>query len=177
MVWVWVGARVMVRGRATLKVIHSPISSYTHPCRHAVQLQLPDKIVEDMQRQVSAERRKRASILESEGSRESAINVAEGLKQSTILQSEARRLEQANTALGEADALLSVAEATAKSIERVAQAINQVLRYIPYAINQALRSIPSAPYSRYSVISPLPPSNIPGSTFPPSVTGLTARRA
>ena len=48
----------------------------------------PNQVVEDMQRQVSAERKKRASILESEGSRESAINVAEGQKTSTILASE-----------------------------------------------------------------------------------------
>ena len=43
-----------------------------------------------MQRQVSAERRKRASVLESEGSRESAINVAEGAKRAEVLASEVR---------------------------------------------------------------------------------------
>jgi regulator of protease activity HflC (stomatin/prohibitin superfamily) len=48
------------------------------------------QVVEDMQRQVSAERKKRASILESEGSRESSINVAEGQKTSSILASEVR---------------------------------------------------------------------------------------
>ena len=49
------------------------------------------QVVEDMQRQVSAERKKRATILESEGLRESAINVAEGEKTSTILASEVWR--------------------------------------------------------------------------------------
>lgn len=88
-------------------------------------IMLPDKVVEDMQRQVSAERKKRASILESEGSRESAINVAEGQKTSTILASEARLLDQTNTAQGQAQAMFTVAEATAKSIERIAEAINK----------------------------------------------------
>lgn len=88
-------------------------------------IMLPDKVVEDMQRQVSAERKKRASILESEGSRESAINVAEGQKTSTILASEASLLEQSNQAKGQAEALFIVADATARSIERIADAISK----------------------------------------------------
>ena len=48
-------------------------------------IQLPDQVVVDMQRQVSAERRKRAAILESEGDRDAAINVAEGKKQVIVI--------------------------------------------------------------------------------------------
>ena len=84
---------------------------------------LPDTVVEDMQRQVSAERRKRASILESEGKREAAVNVAEGAKASQILASEAERMEQVNQALGEAEAITAKATATAKAIEVVAAAM------------------------------------------------------
>ena len=84
---------------------------------------LPDTVVEDMQRQVSAERRKRASILESEGQREAAVNVAEGAKASQILASEAERMEQVNQALGEAEAITAKATATAKAIEVVAAAM------------------------------------------------------
>ncbi|KAI8050268.1 hypothetical protein BDF22DRAFT_696363 [Syncephalis plumigaleata] len=58
----------------------------------------PVNVVESMHSQVSAERSKRAQILESEGSRQAAINVAEGHKQSTILASEADKAEQINRA-------------------------------------------------------------------------------
>lgn len=50
--------------------------------------------------QVEAERRKRATVLESEGTREAAINVAEGGKQAQILASEAQKAEQINKAAG-----------------------------------------------------------------------------
>jgi regulator of protease activity HflC (stomatin/prohibitin superfamily) len=76
-----------------------------------------------MHRQVSAERSKRAEILESEGQRQSAINIAEGRKQSTILASEAIRAENINRAEGEAEAILLRAEATAKGIQVVSGAI------------------------------------------------------
>src|SRR6266480_2595768 len=66
----------------------------------------PAPVVEAMHRQVTAERSKRAEILESEGQRQSAINIAEGKKQSVILASEALRSEQINRASGEAEAIL-----------------------------------------------------------------------
>eukprot|EP00040_Diaphanoeca_grandis_P034521 m.214301 g.214301 ORF g.214301 m.214301 type:complete len:347 (-) comp33172_c2_seq1:322-1362(-) len=88
-------------------------------------ISLPDKVVEDMQRQVSAERRKRASILESEGVREAAINVAQGDKESNILKSEGRRAQQVNEALGQADALLMMAKAKAESLEVISKSINE----------------------------------------------------
>ncbi|KAI9255419.1 hypothetical protein EDC94DRAFT_545491 [Helicostylum pulchrum] len=84
----------------------------------------PAKVVESMHQQVSAERTKRAQILESEGARQAAINVAEGRKQSTILASEAERAEKINMASGEAEAILLRATASAKGIEKVAHAIS-----------------------------------------------------
>ncbi|PJF18499.1 Cofactor-APC complex of cell division cycle 20-like protein 1 [Paramicrosporidium saccamoebae] len=76
-----------------------------------------------MHSQVSAERQKRAFILESEGSRQSAINVAEGQKQAQILASEGQRMEKINQAVGEAEAIIAKANATATSIESISQAM------------------------------------------------------
>ncbi|KAG9583230.1 hypothetical protein KCU86_g9802, partial [Aureobasidium melanogenum] len=85
----------------------------------------PAGVVEAMHRQVTAERSKRAEILESEGQRQSAINIAEGRKQSVILASEALRAEQINMATGEAEAILLKARATAAGIDAVANSISQ----------------------------------------------------
>jgi len=83
----------------------------------------PAAVVEAMHRQVTAERSKRAEILDSEGQRQSAINIAEGKKQSVILASEALRAERINTADGEAEAIRLKAMATAQGIEAVAKSI------------------------------------------------------
>lgn len=76
-----------------------------------------------MHSQVSAERQKRAFILESEGSRQSAINIAEGQKQSRILASEGDRMEKINLASGEADAAIARAKASATAIAMVSEAM------------------------------------------------------
>ncbi|KAI1410655.1 hypothetical protein F5Y13DRAFT_181154 [Hypoxylon sp. FL1857] len=85
----------------------------------------PAAVVEAMHRQVTAERSKRAEILDSEGQRQSAINIAEGKKQSVILASEALRAEQINRASGEAEAILMKAKATAQGIDAVARSISE----------------------------------------------------
>ncbi|ROW03496.1 hypothetical protein VSDG_01546 [Cytospora chrysosperma] len=85
----------------------------------------PAAVVEAMHRQVTAERSKRAEILESEGQRQSAINIAEGKKQSVILASEAMKSEKINSASGESEAILLKARATAAGIEAVAKSIAQ----------------------------------------------------
>ncbi|CAB3359599.1 Hypothetical predicted protein [Cloeon dipterum] len=84
---------------------------------------LPARVKEAMQMQVEAERRKRATILESEGVRTADINVAEGKRQSRILASEADKQEQINRAAGEATAIMAVAEAKAKGIKLVAESL------------------------------------------------------
>ncbi|KAI4287621.1 MAG: hypothetical protein L6R35_003117 [Caloplaca aegaea] len=83
----------------------------------------PDGVVAAMHRQVTAERSKRAEILDSEGQRQSAINIAEGRKQSVILASEALKSEQINIASGDAEAILVRAQATASGIDAVAQSM------------------------------------------------------
>jgi regulator of protease activity HflC (stomatin/prohibitin superfamily) len=83
----------------------------------------PADILAAMEKQMRAEREKRAVILHSEGQRDAAINTAEGEKQQVIKASEARKQQQINEALGQAEAILSVATATAEGIKRVAEAV------------------------------------------------------
>lgn len=88
-------------------------------------IMLPDRVVEDMQRQVSAERRKRAAILESEGDRDAAINVAEGRKRAAILSSEGLKLQRINEAAGDAEATIARADASAHAVRVVASALKE----------------------------------------------------
>jgi len=79
----------------------------------------PRTVLDAMERQMKAEREKRAVILESEGERQSAINVAEGQKQAIVLAAEADKEEQILRAEGEAQAIIAVADARAKALEVV----------------------------------------------------------
>ncbi|GAB3167777.1 SPFH domain-containing protein [Telluribacter humicola] len=83
----------------------------------------PQSVLMAMEKQMQAERERRAVILQSDGEKQAAINVAEGQKQKVVLESEGLRARAINEAQGEASAILSVAEATAESIRLVAQAI------------------------------------------------------
>jgi len=83
----------------------------------------PKDVLAAMEKQMRAEREKRAMILNSEGEREAAINVAEGQKQQVIKASEARKQQQINEAEGQAQAILAVATATAEGLRRVAEAL------------------------------------------------------
>jgi regulator of protease activity HflC (stomatin/prohibitin superfamily) len=76
-----------------------------------------------MEKQMRAEREKRATILNSEGIRDAAINTAEGEKQQVIKASEAKKRQQINEAEGQAAAILTVATATAEGIRKVADTI------------------------------------------------------
>ena len=84
----------------------------------------PTDVVSAMEKQMRAEREKRATILESEGVRDAKINEAEGEKQRVIKESEAAQQQQINEAHGEAAAILAVAEATAEGLRKVAVALN-----------------------------------------------------
>jgi regulator of protease activity HflC (stomatin/prohibitin superfamily) len=85
----------------------------------------PQDVLAAMEKQMRAEREKRAVILTSEGDRDAAINTAEGKKQQVIKESEAARQKQINEAEGEAQAILAVARATAEGLRQVAEAISQ----------------------------------------------------
>ncbi|MBQ2655781.1 MAG: SPFH/Band 7/PHB domain protein, partial [Erysipelotrichaceae bacterium] len=79
-------------------------------------------IQEAMEKQMKAEREKRAVILTAEGEKQSAITRAEGEKESAILKADAVREERIRTAQGEAEAILAVAQAQAQAIELVNKA-------------------------------------------------------
>ncbi|MBM3724206.1 MAG: paraslipin [Acidobacteria bacterium] len=83
----------------------------------------PKDVLAAMEKQMRAEREKRATILHSEGVRDAAINTAEGDKQQVIKASEANKQQQINEAEGQAAAILTVATATAEGIRRVAESI------------------------------------------------------
>ena len=85
----------------------------------------PQDIIAAMEKQMRAEREKRAVILQSEGERDAAINSADGQKQQVIKASEAKKQQQINEAEGQASAILAVAKATAEGVRSVAQAINE----------------------------------------------------
>ena len=84
----------------------------------------PHDVLAAMEKQMRAEREKRAVILTSEGERDAAINNAEGQKQQVIKASEAKRQQQINEADGQAHAIQAIAVATAEGIRKVAEAIN-----------------------------------------------------
>ena len=84
----------------------------------------PADVVTAMEKQMRAEREKRATVLQSEGERDAKINEAEGEKQRVIKESEAAQQQQINEANGEAAAILSIAEATAEGLRKVADALN-----------------------------------------------------
>ncbi|MCZ2154262.1 MAG: paraslipin [Bryobacterales bacterium] len=85
----------------------------------------PQDVLTAMEKQMRAEREKRAAILQSEGVRDSKINTAEGVKQETIKNSEAKRQQQINEAEGQGQAILTIANATAEGIRSIAQAIQE----------------------------------------------------
>lgn len=83
----------------------------------------PQDVLAAMEKQMRAEREKRALVLQSEGQRDASINNAEGEKQQVIKASEANKQQQINEAEGQAHAILTVAAATAEGIRKVAEAI------------------------------------------------------
>ena len=85
----------------------------------------PSDVLSAMEKQMRAEREKRAVILTSEGERDAKINEAEGEKQRVIKESEAAKQQQINEADGEAAAILAVATATAEGLRQVAIAVKE----------------------------------------------------
>ena len=122
----------------------------------------PEDILAAMEKQMRAEREKRAVILTSEGERDAAVNVAEGKKQQAIKASEANRQQQINEAEGQAAAILAVAHATAEGLRKVAESI---------AARAASRRCSSAsPSSTWSSSGTSPRARPPSSCRPTSPT-------
>ncbi|MDP8984789.1 MAG: paraslipin [Pseudomonadota bacterium] len=84
----------------------------------------PKDVLQAMEKQMRAEREKRAVVLTSEGERDAKINAAEGDKQRVIKQSEANQQQQINEAQGQAQAILAVATATAEGLRQVGIALS-----------------------------------------------------
>ena len=85
----------------------------------------PADIRDAMEKEMNAERSKRALILQAEGEKQSAITLAEGKKQAAILEAEAQREAQIRRAAGEAEAIRKVAEAKAEEIQKVYSAMKK----------------------------------------------------
>src|SRR5512146_1350058 len=84
----------------------------------------PRDVLAAMEKQMRAEREKRAVILTSEGERDAAINTAEGRKQQVIKETEASRQQQIHMAEGQSQAIRTVAVATAEALRKVAGAVS-----------------------------------------------------
>ena len=108
----------------------SAVETATHPwgvkvMRYEIKSITPPKdIIDAMEKQMRAEREKRAKILESKGDRDSKINRADGGKQEIIKNSEAQKTRQINEAEGQAAAIASIAEATSSGLRKIADALN-----------------------------------------------------
>lgn len=85
----------------------------------------PESVRDALEKQMRAERERRAVVAESEGHREAQINVSEGQMQETINLSEAEKTKQINEAQGRAEEIMLIAEATATGLRNVASAINE----------------------------------------------------
>jgi len=87
-------------------------------------IQPPRSVLDAMEKQMKAEREKRAEIAKSEGERQSMINRAEGERAEAIARSEGEKIRRVNEAEGQAQEILKVAEATAEGIRRVAESLS-----------------------------------------------------
>jgi regulator of protease activity HflC (stomatin/prohibitin superfamily) len=85
----------------------------------------PQSIRDAMEKQMRAEREKRAVIAESEGTKQAKINNAEGDKQQFILQSEGEKMKRINEAAGRASEIEQVANATANGLRAISKAISE----------------------------------------------------
>ena len=82
----------------------------------------PAVILQAMQRQITAEREKRAVIFESEGRKQEQINLATGAREAAIAKSEGEKQSEINVAEGKAQATIAIANATAQAIATIARA-------------------------------------------------------
>ena len=112
---------------------------------------IPPRDVQDaMNRQMSAERIRRAVVTESTGTREAAVNVAEGEKQSNILRAEGQKQSAILAAEGERQAQLLRAEGFAQALEQIfnaAKSVDQKTMTLQYF--ETLKSIGASPSTKY----------------------------
>lgn len=104
-------------------------------------IQPPASVLDAMEKQMRAEREKRAAILDSEGKRQAAINLAEGEKQATVLAAEAQREQQVLKAEGEARSIELVAAAKANALKTIGEAANSAAGQAAVQLDLATEAI------------------------------------
>jgi len=119
-------ARTIINANVVAELDKASVAWGVKVLRYEIKsIQPPEDVLTAMEKQMRAEREKRAVILTSEGDRDAKINQAEGDKQRVIKASEANRLQQINEAEGQAAAILHVASATAEGLRRVGAALSE----------------------------------------------------
>ena len=118
-------ARGTINANVVSELDHASASWGVKVLRYEIKNITPPKdVLHAMEKQMRAEREKRAVVLTSEGERDAKINQAEGEKQRVIKESEAKQQQQINEAQGQAQAILSVATATAEGLRQVGEALS-----------------------------------------------------
>src|SRR5690625_3285752 len=142
-------------------------------------IELPNTILDALEKQMRAERERRAVVAKSEGERQEKINVSEGIKQETINLSEAEKIRQINEAQGRAEEIKLVAQATADGIRMVAEAINNEGGQDAVALRvaeQYVREFGKLAKENNTVILPAELSNIGAAVAAITKTLETAKR-
>ncbi len=117
-------ARATINANVVSELDHASAAWGVKVLRYEIKNITPPKdVLHAMEKQMRAEREKRAVVLTSEGDRDAKINQAEGEKQRVIKESEANKQQQINEAQGQAEAILAVATATAEGLRRVGDAL------------------------------------------------------
>ena len=126
----------------------------------------PQSVLQAMEKQMQAERDKRATILTSEGQKQAQILQSEGEKAATINRAEADKQQAILRAEGEATARIRKAEAEAAAIEKITQAVGQSTNPANYLLAknyiQMLQQVASGDKSK-TVFLPYEASNLMGS--------------
>ena len=117
-------ARGTINANVVSELDHASASWGVKVLRYEIKnINPPKDVLHAMEKQMRAEREKRAVVLTSEGDRDAKINQAEGEKQRVIKESEAKQQQQINEAQGQAQAILAVATATAEGLRRVGESL------------------------------------------------------
>ncbi|MGH8175581.1 MAG: SPFH domain-containing protein, partial [Steroidobacter sp.] len=118
-------ARGTINANVVSELDHASASWGVKVLRYEIKnINPPKDVLHAMEKQMRAEREKRAVVLTSEGDRDAKINQAEGEKQRVIKESEANKQQQINEAQGQAEAILAVATATAEGLRQVGEALS-----------------------------------------------------
>lgn len=117
-------ARATINANVVSELDHASAAWGVKVLRYEIKnINPPKDVLHAMEKQMRAEREKRAVVLTSEGERDAKVNQAEGEKQRVIKESEANKQLQINQAHGQAEAILAVATATAEGLRRVGEAL------------------------------------------------------